>query len=87
MLTDGDKKEIREVLDHLESECDEKLNYKDLFKPGHVQKTLILILCWLVSYFFSPDAVVAAAITVASCQPERVSWQHCLSHVLLSLTG
>ncbi len=41
------KKEISAILDRLESECDEKLNFLHMFRGGQAEKTLILILCWV----------------------------------------
>lgn len=45
-LTEDQKKEISTILDHLEHDCDEKLNFLHLFKSGQTGKTIILCLCW-----------------------------------------
>ncbi len=45
-LSEAQKKEISDILDKLDNDHSEKLNFTHMFKKGHIQKTLILILCW-----------------------------------------
>lgn len=49
-ITTEQQKEMRSILNKIEDKAEDSLDPRDMFKPDHIKKTLVLLLSWYLNH-------------------------------------